>query len=74
MGRSRSRSGAEGMFAEKLIPTPRSENHSMVVYAEAAVHNLDRRPRPCLNGKTSCQVFFSPGETGFFEIGKEGDL
>ena len=27
-------------------------------YAEAAVNDLNHRHRPCLNGRTSCQVFF----------------
>jgi len=52
---------------EKLIPDlPGSENHSMVVYAEVAAHDLNHRLRPCLHGKTSCQVFFSPGERPVF--------
>jgi hypothetical protein len=45
---------------EKLIPDlPLSENHSAAMYAEVAAHDLNHRLRPCLNGKTSCQVFFS---------------
>jgi hypothetical protein len=28
-------------------------------YAEAVVHDLNHRMRPCLNGRTSCQVFFA---------------
>jgi hypothetical protein len=52
---------------EKLIPDPPgSENHSVAVYAEVAAHDLNHRLRPCLNGKTSCQVFFSPGERPVF--------
>ena len=52
---------------EKLIPDPPgSENHSMAVHAEVAAHDLNHRLRPCLNGKTSCQVFFSPGERPVF--------
>jgi hypothetical protein len=52
---------------EKLIPDfPDLENHSMVVYAEVAAHDLNHRLRPCLNGKNSCQVFFSPGERPVF--------
>jgi len=48
---------------EKLIPDPPgSANRSMAVYAEVAAHDLNHRLRPCLNGKTSCQVFLSPGE------------
>ena len=52
---------------DKLIADlPGSENHSMAVYAEVAAHDLNHRLRPCLNGKTSCQVFFSPGERPVF--------
>ena len=52
---------------EKLIcDLPDSENHSMAVYAEVAAHDLNHRLRPCLNGKTSCQVFFSPAERPVF--------
>ena len=52
---------------EKLIPDlPHSENHSPAVYAEVAAHDLNHRLRPCLRGKTSCQVFFSWGERPAF--------
>ena len=52
---------------EKLIPDPPgSENRTIAVYAEVAAHDLNHRLRPCLNGKTSCQVFFSPGERPVF--------
>jgi len=52
---------------EKLIPAPPcSENHSTAVYAEVAAHDLNHRLRPCLRGKTSCQVFFSLGEKPVF--------
>jgi hypothetical protein len=52
---------------EKLIPDlPHSENHSAAVYAEVAAHDLNHRLRPCLNGKTSCQVFFSLGQRPVF--------
>ncbi len=34
----------------------RSEH--LAAYAEAAVNDLNHRHRPCLNGKTSCQLFF----------------
>jgi hypothetical protein len=52
---------------EKLISDPPGlENRSMAVYAEVATHDLNHRLRPCLNGKTSCQVFFSPGERPVF--------
>jgi hypothetical protein len=52
---------------EKLIPDlSHSENHSSVVYAEVAAHDLNHRLRPCLRGKTSCQVFFSLAGKPFF--------
>ncbi len=52
---------------EKLIlHLPLSENHSAAVYAEVAAHDLNHRLRPCLKGKTSCQVFFSMGEKPIF--------
>ena len=52
---------------EKLIPEfPSSESHSLGVYAEVVAHDLNHRLRPCLNGKTSCQVFFAWGEKRVF--------
>ena len=52
---------------EKLIrDLPDSENPSPAVYAEVAAHDLNHRLRPCLRGKTSCQVFFSLGERPIF--------
>jgi len=35
-------------------------------YAEAVVNDLNHRIRPCLNGKTSCQVFFESGSRPTF--------
>ena len=50
----------KGCLREKLIPDlPFFENHPVAVYAEVTAHDLNHRLRPCLNGKTSCQVFFS---------------
>jgi hypothetical protein len=51
---------------EKLIRIPDSENPSPAVYAEVAAHDLNHRLRPCLQGKTSCQAFFSSGEKPIF--------
>lgn len=52
---------------EKLIPNlSHPENHSLAVYAEVVAHDLNHRLRPCLKGKTSCQVFFSSGEKPVF--------
>jgi hypothetical protein len=43
-----------------------SEDHSLPIYAEVAAHDLNHRHRPCLHGKTSCQVFFSSEERPTF--------
>jgi hypothetical protein len=51
---------------EKLIRIPDSETPSPAVYAEVAAHDLNHRLRPCLQGKTSCQAFFSSGEKPIF--------
>jgi hypothetical protein len=43
---------------EKLaLAMPNLQNH-IAAYAETAVNDLNHRIRPCLNGRTSCQVFF----------------
>jgi hypothetical protein len=43
---------------EKLeLGLPDCGDH-VAVYAEAVVNDLNHRIRPCLNGRTSCQVFF----------------
>ncbi len=53
----------KGCLRERLIPDlPLSTHHPVAVYAEVAAHDLNHRLRPCLNGKTSCQVFFSLAE------------
>ena len=45
---------------EKLsLASPECRDH-LAAYAEAAVNDLNHRIRPCLNGNTSCQVFFAP--------------
>ena len=38
---------------------PEIEDPALAVFAEVAAHDLNHRHRPCLQGKTSCQVFFS---------------
>jgi len=51
---------------EKLIVEALRFPDSIAVCAEVAAHDLNHRLRPCLDGKTSCQVFFSPGERPVF--------
>jgi hypothetical protein len=49
----------KGCLREKLMTDcPKIEDPSLSVYAEVAAHDLNHRLRPCLKGKTSCQVFF----------------
>jgi hypothetical protein len=46
---------------EKLaLATSNPLNH-IAAYAESAVNDLNHRIRPCLNHRTSCQVFFQVG-------------
>jgi len=52
---------------EKLIADfPYFQNPPAAVCAEVAAHDLNHRLRPCLKGKTSCQVFFSLEERPVF--------
>jgi hypothetical protein len=51
---------------EKLIAEALRFPDSIAVCAEVAAHDLNHRLRPCLRGKTSCQVFFSLGEKPVF--------
>jgi hypothetical protein len=41
------------------VGPPECQDH-VAAYAEAAIHDLNHRIRPCLEGRTSCQVFFAP--------------
>src|SRR5512139_556635 len=51
---------------EKLsLASPECRDH-LPAYAEAAVNDLNHRVRPCLNGRTSCQVFFAPAHKPVF--------
>ncbi len=60
---------------EKLIADlPCSENHSAAVYAEVAAHDLNHRLRPCLRGKTSCQVFFTTADKPVFAKRKRREI
>ncbi len=51
---------------EKLVLGPPCSPDPISVYAEAAVHDLNHRLRPCLHGKISCQAFFSSEEKPAF--------
>jgi len=51
---------------EKLLLGIPSSQDPIAVYAEVATHDLNHRLRPCLQGRTSCQAFFSLGEKPVF--------
>ena len=46
---------------EKLALAMSNPQNHIAAYAESAVNDLNHRIRPCLNGRTSCQVFFEAG-------------
>jgi hypothetical protein len=48
----------KGCLREKLALGSADYLDHVSAYAEAAVNDLNHRPRPCLHGKTSCQTFF----------------
>ena len=51
---------------EKLVAGIPCSPDPIAVYAEVAAHDLNHRLRPCLQGRTSCQAFFSSGEKPVF--------
>jgi hypothetical protein len=56
----------KGNLREKLaLGLPDCFDH-LAAYAEAAVNDLNHRIRPCLDGRTSCQVFFAPADKPAF--------
>ena len=46
---------------EKLAIAMSNPQNHIAAYAESAVNDLNHRIRPCLNDRTSCQVFFEGG-------------
>ncbi|MBN1107043.1 MAG: hypothetical protein JXL84_26805 [Deltaproteobacteria bacterium] len=56
----------KGCLREKLALAMSSPQNHMAAYAESAVNDMNHRVRPCLNGRTSCQVFFAPRVTPAF--------
>lgn len=48
-----------------ILIMPDLQNH-ISAYAEAGVNDLNHRTRSCLNGRTSCQAFFEPGNISAF--------
>lgn len=51
---------------EKLLLGLADCRDHISAYAEAVVHDLNHRMRPCLSGRTSCQVFFTSADKPAF--------
>ncbi len=51
---------------KKLMEGLLDPGDHLTAYAEAVVNDLNHRRRPCLNGRTSCQVFFEFGSRPIF--------
>jgi hypothetical protein len=45
-------------LAAKLAYRPACPREHLEAYAGTVEHDLNHRPRPCLNGRTSCQMYF----------------
>jgi hypothetical protein len=52
----------KGGLAAKFAYKPCPREH-LEAYAAAVEHDLNHRPRPCLNGRNACQVYFSGRRT-----------
>lgn len=50
-------------LASKLAHLPSCPREHLEVYASAVEHDLNHRPRPCLKGRNSCQVYFAGRRT-----------
>jgi len=50
-------------LASKLAHLPCCPREHLEVYASAVEHDLNHRPRPCLKGRNSCQVYFAGRKT-----------
>jgi transposase InsO family protein len=50
-------------LAEKLAHKPGCPREHLGAYASSVEHDLNHQPRPCLNGKNACQVYFSGRRT-----------
>jgi hypothetical protein len=64
----------KGSLREKLASGSADCGDHVAAYAEAAVNDLNHRIRPCLNGKTSCQVFFESGNRPAFTKRKRREI
>jgi hypothetical protein len=50
-------------LAARLAYKPHCQHEHLEAYAATVEHDLNHRPRPCLKGKNSCQVYFSGRRT-----------
>lgn len=50
-------------LAAKLAYKPDCPREHLEAYASTVQHDLNHQPRPCLNGKNSCQVYFTGRRT-----------
>lgn len=50
-------------LAAKLLYRPCCPREHLEAYASTVEHDLNHHPRPCLHGKTSCQVYFTGKRT-----------
>jgi len=50
-------------LAARLSYKPVCPPEHLEAYASTVEHDLNHRPRPCLNGKTACQVYFAGRRT-----------
>jgi len=57
-GIEKSQGEFQGVLQKKLSPETACPRKHIQAYAEAAEHDLNHLPRPCLGGKTSCWVYF----------------
>lgn len=61
-------------LGKKLMQSLLDPGEHITPYAEAAVNDLNHQIRPCLNRKTSCQVFFEPGNRPTFTKQKRREI
>ena len=64
----------KGSLREKLMLGLSDCQDHISAYAETAVNDLNHRIRPCLNGKTSCQVFFTSADKPVFAKRKRREI
>lgn len=50
-------------LAAKLSYKPCCPREHLEAYASSVEHDLNHKPRPCLNGKNACQVYFAGRKT-----------